>query len=496
MGARKKLILLVLLITVVGSYATLQLVTERYEAQAQLLVKLGRENIEPPASVSRGMVTTMGVRQEEINSNVSLLQSRSLMEAVIDEVGPNAFKDTPSEPKTRFEKLKNDVKRSVKWCKTQVEEGLIAAKLQTRLSDREKAILYCSRALVVERVKNSDVIEIRLRLPDPALAVRVQETLLKRYLERHIEVRSGAATEDFFREQSDAHKSQLELIDRQIVELRETARISSIAKQRELLLAELSDLRQQMAESENELELLQASNGSGSEQNSGGTSRTVDPSPEMIPSHSVTGLKTRVVELHLERLRLSSTETIDTPRVVAINAEIAQLESRMGRGLKARIQQLAGRTAAIESRLEELNQREIDLDQLQRERMLAEQNYLAYVRRMEEDRISGALDRDRVANVAILAPPSVSDQPVFPKKKILAGVSVVVGLALGLGLALTLAYLDDRVNGEPDLAALEGLPVLGRIRVPRSACSLQIATPAVRGSQTSVARRAPASVSS
>jgi capsular polysaccharide biosynthesis protein len=45
---------------------------------------------------------------------------------------------------------------------------------------------------------------------------------------------------------------------------------------------------------------------------------------------------------------------------------------------------------------------------------------------------------------------------------------LLLALLLGGGLAFLLHYLDDRVRGEPDLAAL-GVPVLGRLPAPRPA---------------------------
>src|SRR5438874_960921 len=73
--------------TVLGTYAALQLMTERYESTASLLVKLGRENAEIPSTVLKTGLVTAGVQPEEINSEIQLLTSEPLAAAVVDKMG-------------------------------------------------------------------------------------------------------------------------------------------------------------------------------------------------------------------------------------------------------------------------------------------------------------------------------------------------------------------------------------------------------------------------
>ncbi|HYU45458.1 MAG TPA: Wzz/FepE/Etk N-terminal domain-containing protein, partial [Terriglobales bacterium] len=73
-------VLLVFAATVLGAYVTLQFLTERYETSASILVKVGRENTETPLTVQNGGFLATGVRKEEINSELELLTSRSLVE--------------------------------------------------------------------------------------------------------------------------------------------------------------------------------------------------------------------------------------------------------------------------------------------------------------------------------------------------------------------------------------------------------------------------------
>lgn len=467
----KWLIVLVQIGTILSAYGWLQLTTERYLAEAQLLVKLGRENVDGPLTAARGVVTTMGVREEEVNSNISLLSSRSLVQDVVDEIGEGAFDVPLPLPRTPLQAVKYQIKTAVRWGKRQYQEALIALQLEKRLSSREKAVTYCHQNLSVERTKSSDVIVVRLWLPDPQLATRFLETLVERYLERHVRARAADVPEEFFAEQVRGYQLRLEELDEQLVALRDQSQLASIERQRELLLSRMHAVYEQLDESQNELELLHKSETvrTASAEPSVDTTPAADKSPadsaKVIPSTLVAILRDRIVALHLEKSRLTTVEGDDALRVQVLNEELQRCETKLERILLARIAQFRERITAFEKRLAELNDGERQVDELTRERDVAERNYVTYTGRMEDSRISRELDRDRVANVAVLTPPVASAQPVFPKKKTVALVSIAAGLLLGIGAALAVDYFDDTVYSHRDLAAIEGWTVLGQVHL-------------------------------
>ena len=83
----KLLIAGVLLATVIGAYLGLQIQDDIYESQARILVKLGRENMDPPVTVATPGVVGGGIRKEEIFTNIILISSRPLIEQTLDEIG-------------------------------------------------------------------------------------------------------------------------------------------------------------------------------------------------------------------------------------------------------------------------------------------------------------------------------------------------------------------------------------------------------------------------
>jgi len=491
----KGLVFVAQLATMLSVYGYLQLIAERYQAESHLLVKLGRQNVDGPVTAARGTVTTMGVREEEINSNISLLSSRSLVEDAVDELGLAKFDSTLAKPTTFAESIKYHVKTTVKWVKFQIQEGLIAAQIEKRLTPRETIILFCHQKLTVERVKSSDVIQVRVWMPSPDLAVSFEEALLRRFLDRHVKARAAEVSDDFFSAQTEGYRDKMEKLDQELLTLMDGSQLALIDRQRDLILTRLHRIREDQDESKNELALLIQSQvmrfeatheavTPKADKSSDASTTSKLPNPavpnksqlatEMIPSLSISSLKDRIVSLHLDKSRIVTVEGADAPSLQAIDAQLRRCESQMEQILVAKIEQYEEQASVITDRLSQLNDGEMHVVELKRDRDMAERNYLSYAVRSEDSRISRELDRDSVSNVSVLTPPVASSQPIYPKKKTMFLISIVAGLLLGIGLALVLEYFDDTIRGSQDKVEIQGWEILGHVRLaPNKARSMK-----------------------
>src|SRR6185436_2959789 len=71
--------------------------------------------------------------------------------------------------------------------------------------------------------------------------------------------------------------------------------------------------------------------------------------------------------------------------------------------------------------------------------------------------------RPRLGIVEIIDKAEPSLRPVYPKKKVIIPVAIVIGLALGIGLAFFIEYLDTSVKTIDDVERALQAPVLGVI---------------------------------
>lgn len=478
--------------TVLGAYGVGQLRTELYETTAKILVKLGRENIEVPATVQKGSVLTSGVRKEELHTEMQMLSSQSLIEEVIDQLGVEAFAYKLRQPATILQKVKSYVKQGVRWGKAQIDAFLIVVNLKKEMTAREKILAGIEGALSVEAEKDSQIITVKLLYPDPELAVRVLSTLLHLYLDRHVRIWQEVEVKDFFDSQVAAHKQKLREIEGEKEKAKAQWNLISIAEQRTLLLQQLQNLHNQIYANQTETTMLQARQASMRDQ-----LKTLPDelrqSREIRSNPSIQSIKERLTNLEQEYARLSTLYRPDSSRLQNLNKEIVELRRLLQEedstlvwsatmranplkqdfmnniqevevqvsGLKASAQELRAQTADLEEQLQRLNAGERQLTAIEREYQLAEQEYLDYVKRRGESFMAQELDRRRIVNVAVLSPPDRSLQPVFPRKLFIVSLSFPLGLLLGGALVLLAGYMNDVVETPRDISHINGLTYLG-----------------------------------
>ena len=455
----KLLIAAICLFTIAGAYLGLQTRDDIYESQARILVKLGRENMDAPATVASNSIVATGIRKEEIFTNIILISSRPLIEQTLDEIGLDAFRPVEPPPTTLMESVKRNVRGAIRSVRDGLQEVLIALNIEKRLTFRDRIILGLESLLIVERDKESDVILVRLRLPAPELAQRFLTVLIRRYRDAHVAVRSDAASSDFFEKTSGTYLERLGSYDAELANLRAQYKLSSIAEERVRLLARLHELYAEIQTDQRDLALLP------------------HPDPEAKPAErgelsasnpSTTLIKDRITQQRMRRMEMLSQFQPESEQVRNLDAEIAALESSFLSALTRRIAIKREQAVAIERRMSDINVAEDKINTLERQRALAVQNYNDYAHRWEESRISTELDRRRVANISVLSPPTLPLRPVSPARRLIMLLSIPAGLLLGIAVTVLLQALSDKIRRPSDLSAIDGLAYLGTFDMRRT----------------------------
>lgn len=454
-------LLLVLVAAVLGTYGVALFITDQYEAQARLLVKLGRENTEVPQSVGKGGVLSTGVRKEEINSEIQILTSRDLLRETVDRLGVDAFKLEPPPPRTLLQRIKHEVRKVVRSARRWVEDTSVLLGLSPALNDEQRAVKLLESSLKVERERDSDVIGASLRLPDPGLATRALTVLVDLYLERHVEVRRDPALTAMFNEKTDTLRQQMVDLERRSRQVRSQRNVSALAEQRAQLLRRLHASYSETASLEQELGFL-------------GRARPVSPGDD--PAASVEAgraqalpvlatLKERVTGLRLRRTELLYKFTPEADPVQAVDREIFEAEASMRSAVAGMLQAQRQTQRRLETELAQLDTGESELTLLEQDRQLAQQSLLTYARRRDESLIADQLDRQRVSNVSLIAPVESPTEPHKSRKRLIVLLSLPFGILLGLGVAFLLTWFDPKVRDEDDLLEIDGAVPLGTLRV-------------------------------
>src|SRR5260370_316256 len=225
-------------LVVMGAVAIYTLLCPRaYRSQAKLFVRLGRENatLDPTATVGQAPVVAVPQsRENEINSSVEILNSRILLERVVDSVGPRAILDGREPSST--------------------EEGDAAAGEE----ERYRAITRLGTRLSVEPVKKSNVILVSYDGPTPEIAQTVVSKLVSYYQERHIQLNRNPGAHQFFAEQTARQRSQLTRAEEELRDLKNETGLIVPEAQRQILVSRLGRLQDELLQTTGALAAAEA----------------------------------------------------------------------------------------------------------------------------------------------------------------------------------------------------------------------------------------------
>lgn len=91
---------------------------------------------------------------------------------------------------------------------------------------------------------------------------------------------------------------------------------------------------------------------------------------------------------------------------------------------------------------------------------MADRNYRLYLTKLEESRISDAMDSEKITSVSLIEPAQLPFYPVSPKPMLNLLLAIFIGVIGGLGLAFFFNYLDDSLEMVEDVEEYLQLPVL------------------------------------
>jgi uncharacterized protein involved in exopolysaccharide biosynthesis len=470
--------------------------TDLYESQVRLLVKIGRENAETPASVQNSQVFSQGVRIADINSEVQILSSRSIVQKVVDRLGPDAFKSVLAPPKEWWGYPRYWAKRLAREVKSVYKEFLILAGLTKRLNPRDEAILAISKGVKVEPVRDSDILTLKVRTPGAQLSVDVLNAMLEEYFRSRTQARRNSAGSDFFTTRVEQAMARLDSLKSSRARVRREHDLSAPEQQRTRYLEELAALRAELVRNQAQVAQL-AKQAQVMETRIDGLPNQVDKERVEGRNPALQPLIERLTELKLERAKISSRYLPGSEMVRKTDREIADLETALAgvhpmivasvttqtnpekrgfeagvgqhlveiAGLETRIARLAGPIEQLQQRIREVTAAIDDLEGEDREYKRAENEYLLSAKRLDEARMSEALDANRVANVVAVEQPERPIVPAAPNKIFLMEVAMGVSLLLGLALAAFLEATDDRILDERNLTDVTGCAYLGTVQL-------------------------------
>lgn len=467
-----------------------------YQAEAKLMIKIGRENLSVDPSVEGETVSLSQSRQNEIFSEIAILKSRYVIEKAVDTVGSERFFDA-LDSANRVQQASLETGRSPMPpldALLQYLEPVTRALTPPEPAPEElrsRAVDIVAKELAVENERNSHILRLTFPGKDPSLAQSVLDSIIDAYLAHHIKVHESQTPSRFFWKEAQNSYRRLGEKEAELRRFQVENGIGHFNRQKELLMEQIAELERQIHSA-----VVQRN---ASSARIASLERSRESSPAVVEVSRISGkmnpaasdIKTRLVDLRLKETDLAARYAEGHRTLVDIRKQIRLAEAALAdeagndvevtRGINVNRQTLEldlvhersvrdeqiAREKALRAELQELRDRmeafisyEGVLTEFKRDIEITQEKYRKYMDKFQQASISEKLDIDRISNVSVVQPPTVGRKPIKPRKTINIGLGLLLGLFGGLALGFAWDYFDDSIKTREDVEKILELPVL------------------------------------
>ncbi len=326
--------------------------------------------------------------------------------------------------------------------------------------------------LDVKPSRESNVIQINYRSPDPRFAAGLANAFAQAYMATTLELRVDPAKQfnTFFAAQSKDARTALEVAQTKLSAYQRDKGIIAADERLDVENARLAELSSQLVQ----IQAISSESGSRQQQAQGDTG---DRMQEVLNNPLIGGLRADLTRNEARLQELNSKFGVNHPQVVEAKASIAELRTR----IDAEIRRVTGgvsvtntinkqREAQVRRELENQRAKLLQLkgvrDQgqvLVREVENAQRAYDSVMARLNQTAMESQANQSYANLLTSAQPPALPSSPKVLLNSLLA---VFLGSLLAVGMALLLELSNRRVRAPEDVIAALGLPVLGVLPKP------------------------------
>ena len=496
---RKWLIISVLMFATLSALIFSLASTKIYEASAVIEVS----QINPQVTKFQEVIGTEGQVREFYDTQVELIQSRSMIDRVIKKLN---LMEHPVLVETIFGDgspgMVQQIKEFIKSLLPGFKENDSASKIPEELLKRQRFIGYISANLRASNGLNSMLISVAFRSPNRELSTDVANTLVEEFIGWKMEkkLEASSAARQFLMMQIDRAKINLEKAEEELNKFAKKAGIISIDAKINSIYRQMEELNSSFTESEADLIAKKAIY---EQAKSDGSANL----PRVLESDLISKLKDRYAEHSSKYEDLKATLKDDYPKVRQLKASMdniaAQIkaeEQKIFLAIKNEYQSAQKNVNAMRERIErqkklvlELNDRATQYSIMVREVDTNKAIYQSLLERAKEIESMAGLS---ASNIQIVNRADLPISPVAPKVKIILLLAIMLGLMAGIGCAFLAEYFADTVTDPDEITDKFKIPLLGLVPQTkldiRSVASIFLHSPrapfseAIRSSRVSV----------
>jgi polysaccharide biosynthesis transport protein len=437
--------------------------TPIYETRTRLLIESDNPNV-----VSfKEVIDEQGTKADYYQTQYNILQSRALARKTLD--GLNLWQSPhfggPPERPGIVARL---------FGRTASTSGTAPKDPAGETLEQSHAIDRFLSNLTVSPIRNSRLVDLKYRLPDPELATRVVNALAKNYIEQNLEYKFVASKEasDWLNERLGEHRKQVEQSEVALQKYREQNDAIPLQHRENIVMQKLADLSAAVTQAKAERLQKQALYNQLSSLQS--SKAALDTFPAILSNTYIQQQKAELAQLQSHYTQLSEKLGERHPEMLKAHSAIqlaqAKLDGEVAKVVQsirneylaslAKEQSLIGALSQQKAEAQAMNRKAIDDGVLERDVQSSKQIYESLLQRAKETGVSTEL---RTSNIRVVDRAEQPAVPVSPRKLLSLTLSVVGGVVCALGLVFFFEYLDSSLKSPDDIRTYLGLPTLGMV---------------------------------
>ncbi|SNT06492.1 Uncharacterized protein involved in exopolysaccharide biosynthesis [Granulicella rosea] len=433
-----------------------------YQSEMNILVRNARPDYLLSPERNTNNTAPPEVTEEKINSEIEVLKSKDVADAVVD---PN----WPSKP--------------------------LAERTPSEIKAHEKAVLSYGKHLAVEALRKSNVIHVSFTASSPAVATETVNRLLGAFLAKQREIERSTGASRFFDTEAQRYKSELDEAQRQLAGYQQANQMVSLTDKENTLQQQITGLEEAVRSTQVQIDEATNRLANGNGQLKSMPSRMSTTERSIPNTYSVEQLTTLLANLQNQRTALL-VKFLPTDRLVEeLNKQIADTKAALQTATDAKgaenttdvnpvYQQVKSSVTATSTELRALRGRLVDqtaqLDRLKATLVNIEGstvdyttlqakvtelqgNYQLYSQKRNEAEIADAMDQQNLVNVAVAERPTYQAKAYRPEPLLNLALGTFTAIFLAACVAFFAEMGRDTVAAPYELEMLTRIPVLATV---------------------------------
>jgi succinoglycan biosynthesis transport protein ExoP len=470
---RRWVIATVFTITVLTAIVHAFVATPIFEAETRLLIESGDPNVVSfQAVIDEGQPTA-----DYYQTQYGILRSRGLARRTIDSL--NLWDSTQLSARPGV--VRRTLDGLNPWRSPQpgaeVREATPEAVQGTRGQEtrqQSRAIDAFLANLIIAPVRNSRLVDVKFRSPDPNIAARLVNAFATNYIEQTLEYKFTASHEatSWLAERLAEQRTQVEAAETALQQYRERNGAISLEDRENIVVQKLADLSAAVTRVHAERTQKEALD--RQLRATGGDQAQLDTFPAILSNSFIQRQKAELADLQQRRAQLADNLGPLHPQMLELAAAIRNSELKLRAeidkvvlSVRTEYQAVLSQEQSLISALElqkaealAMNRLAIDYGVLVRDVESAKQIYETLMQRGKETGVAGEL---RTSNIRIVDVAQQPRSPYTPRLRMNVLLGIFGGLILALAFGFLFEYLDGSIKSPEEVKACLGVPALGML---------------------------------